>query len=162
MLYCSASSSVKKNLYPYINDPESNANETNDKSENTGIDERKDEPTKFDAISKALGSFGRWHIFVCFFLFLIKFPAAWHQMSIIFIAPDVKFECVNIAYSEKSFDKCSEECTTYKFDQETFTNTLQMTWNLVCKKQYLVNAAQLVFMFGVLVGSFVFGTLADK
>lgn len=85
-------------------------------------------------------------------------------MSIIFIAPDVNYWCATVAYfdSEVPIEKCSKECSMYEFDRETFTNTLQMTWDLVCGNQYLVNAAQLIFMLGVLVGSFVFGTLADK
>lgn len=120
--------------------------------------ERKAEPSKFDPIQKAMGSLGRWHIIVCFFVFLLKFPVAWHQMSIIFMAPKINFTCKD----QNITNKCSPECTEYEFNRDTFTETLQMTWNLVCEREQLTNASQMIFMFGILVGNMLFGSLADK
>lgn len=37
-----------------------------------------------------------------------------------------------------------------------------MTWDLVCERQFLAHTSQTIFMFGILVGNMVFGTLADK
>lgn len=34
-----------------------------------------------DPIQSAMGNFGRWHAFVFFVVFLLKFPVAWHQVS---------------------------------------------------------------------------------
>lgn len=74
------------------------------------------------------------------------------------MAPNINYTCADPNVT----DKCSADCQAYRFDRETFTETLQMTWNLVCQRQQLANASQMIFMFGILVGNMVFGTLADK
>lgn len=78
--------------------------------------------------------------------------------SIIFMAPNVPYKCANPDIN----DTCSAECTEYAFNRTIFTETIQMTWELVCSKKHLANASQTIFMFGILVGNMVFGTLADK
>lgn len=113
---------------------------------------------KLDPIQSAMGEFGRWHLIVCFAIFLLKFPVAWHQMSIIFMAPIVGFTCAD----KNITDQCSVECVEYDFDRSVFTETIQMTWDLVCDKKHLANLSQTIFMFGILVGNILFGTLADK
>lgn len=59
-------------------------------------------------------------------------------------------------------NKCTSDCPSYIFDRTTFTETIQMTWDLVCDRKHLANLSQTIFMFGILVGNIVFGTLADK
>lgn len=125
---------------------------------NNGISQKQSEQSKPDPIQRAMGSLGRWHIIVCLFIFLLKFPVAWHQMSIIFMAPNINYTCSNPNIT----DKCSAACTSYQFDRVTFTETIQMTWNLVCTREQLANASQTIFMFGILVGNMIFGKLADK
>lgn len=125
---------------------------------NNGNSEKKPDPPKSDPIQQAMGSFGRWHAIICAFIFLLKFPVAWHQMSIIFAAPNIKYSCADPNVT----DPCSAECTSYEFDHSIFTETIQMTWNLVCERQFLAHSSQTIFMFGILVGNIVFGTLADK
>lgn len=34
-----------------------------------------------DPIQNAMGAFGKWHIFICSTIFLLKFPVAWHQVK---------------------------------------------------------------------------------
>lgn len=104
-----------------------------------------------------MGQFGRWHFFVCSIIFLLKFPVAWHQMSIIFMAPTVGFTC-----QQADVDKCSPQCTEYDFNRTIFHETIQMTWDLVCERKYWASASQTLFMFGILVGNIFFGALADK
>lgn len=111
-----------------------------------------------DPIQSAMGQFGKWHYLVCGVIFLLKFPVAWHQMSIIFIAPKLDFRCLDPNIT----DKCSANCTEYEFDRSIFTETLQTTWNLVCQYDQMPNLSQTIFMFGILVGNILFGTLADK
>lgn len=74
------------------------------------------------------------------------------------MAPNVPYKCANPEIN----DTCSAECTEYVFNRTVFTETIQMTWELVCGKKHLANASQTIFMFGILVGNMVFGTLADK
>lgn len=126
------------------------------------------ERPKMDPIEKVLASIGRWHICVYFFLFLSRFPIAWHQFSIIFMAPNVNHSCINILpmFNEDDIDKVRKKCPTgcrfYEFDRQIFTETLQMTYGLVCDREQLNYITQMIFMFGLLLGSLVFGTLSDK
>lgn len=110
-----------------------------------------------DPIQEAMGQFGKWHILVFASLFLIKFPVAWHQMSIIFLAPKPTFKCANY-----TIDKCSPDCTEYEYDRSVFEETIITTFNLVCHNEQWANISQTIFMSGILVGSILFGTLADK
>lgn len=121
-------------------------------------DDKPLEKPKSDPIQSAMGEFGRWHLIVCSAIFLLKFPVAWHQMSIIFMAPNVEFTCAD----KNITDACSANCTAYEYNRSVFTETLQMTWDLVCQRKHLANASQTIFMFGILVGNILFGTLADK
>lgn len=52
---------------------------------NNGISEKQTDPKKSDPIQNAMGSLGRWHMIVCAFIFLMKFPVAWHQMRFVFL-----------------------------------------------------------------------------
>lgn len=135
-----------------------NSNAVPNSTLNNGISEKKADPPKSDPIQQAMGSCGRWHVIVCAFIFLLKFPVAWHQMSIIFLAANVTVTCTDSNIT----DKCSAECASYTYNRDIFTETIQMTWDLVCSKKHLANASQTIFMFGILVGNIVFGTLADK
>lgn len=105
-----------------------------------------------------MGQFGRWHFWICAVIFLMKFPVAWHQMSIIFMAPHTDFQCADPNIT----DKCSADCTKYEFNRTIFEETIQSTWDLVCDKKWLVDLNQTIFMLGILVGNVMFGSLADK
>jgi MFS family permease len=118
-------------------------------------DESKKKPG--DPIQEAMGELGRWQIFVCAIIFLLKFPVAWHQLSIIFLGPNLDFTC-----SDPQLDRCDKSCNGHVFDNSTFTNTIQMEWDLVCERKSLANMSQTIFMFGILVGNMVFGAIADK
>ncbi|XP_062820911.1 solute carrier family 22 member 6-A-like isoform X2 [Anolis carolinensis] len=48
------------------------------------------------------------------------------------------------------------------YDQSVFTNTIIMEWDLVCNLRTRRQAAQSIYMGGVLVGALVFGSLADR
>lgn len=111
-----------------------------------------------DVIQKAMGSFGRWHLLVCAVVFLLKFPVAWHQMSIIFIGPPVTFECSDASIK----DRCSDSCPAYNYNRTIFTETIITEWNLVCDRSQWANVSQTIFMLGILVGNILFGSLADK
>ena len=110
-----------------------------------------------DPVQKSMGQLGPWHLVVCVLIFLLKFPTAWHQLGIVFLAPPVNYTCSNA-----SLDRCSDECHDWDYDTSTFSRTIITEWDLVCTKSNLVNLSQTIFMFGILIGSMLFGTLADK
>ncbi|XP_026318853.1 organic cation transporter protein-like isoform X2 [Hyposmocoma kahamanoa] len=116
---------------------------------------------KEDPLTKAIGSIGKWQIWICFVVFLVKFPVAWHQMSIIFLAPPVNFTCAD--HATEAFDnQCYANCSSYKYDHSIFKETIVSQWDLVCDRQWLKNLTQTVFMLGILVGNMVFGHLSDR
>lgn len=78
-------------------------------------------------------------------------------MSIIFIAPPPTFKCIN-----ETIEKCSSSCPGYDYDRSVFSETIITKWNLVCDNAQLANISQLIFMFGIMFGNFLFGTMADK
>lgn len=110
-----------------------------------------------DPIQRSMGELGRWQIWVCGVIFLLKFPVAWHQMSIIFLAPKPEFSC-----KDETLSRCDSNCNEHVFNTSVFTNTIQMEWDLVCNRSTLASLSQTVFMFGILVGNMFFGALADK
>ncbi|XP_045769650.1 organic cation transporter protein-like isoform X1 [Maniola jurtina] len=116
-------------------------------------------PKIVDPLTKAIGEIGKWQIWICFVVFLVKFPVAWHQMSIIFLAPPMKFTCSG---NETFGSKCLSNCTEYTYDHSVFGETIISQWNLVCDRHWLKNLTQTIFMLGILVGNMVFGHLSDR
>lgn len=104
-----------------------------------------------------MGGLGRWQIWVCAIVFLLKFPVAWHQMGIIFLAPKTEFTCI-----DPEIPKCDASCQEHVFNTSVFTNTLQQEFDLVCEHQSLASLSQTLFMLGILVGNMFFGALADN
>ncbi|XP_046977702.1 organic cation transporter protein-like isoform X1 [Vanessa cardui] len=123
--------------------------------------EKKDAESQKDAdpMTKAIGAIGKWQLWICFVVFLVKFPVAWHQMSIIFLAPPMGYTCSN----NDTFDnKCYTDCTKYKYDHSVFGDTIISQWDLICDRAWLKNLTQTIFMLGILVGNMVFGHLSDR
>ncbi|XP_030027815.2 organic cation transporter protein isoform X3 [Manduca sexta] len=113
-----------------------------------------------DPITKIIGAIGKWQIWICFVVFLVKFPVAWHQMSIIFLAPPMNFTC---SHPAEEFDNvCHANCTDYEYDHSVFKETIVSQWDLVCDRHWLKNLTQTIFMLGILVGNMMFGHLSDR
>lgn len=119
--------------------------------------EKDEDPHQGDIVQKSIGVLGKWHIWICLAIFLVKFPVAWHQLSIVFVAPRTDFYCADTA-----LDKCDPNCTAHVFNRSIFTETILSEWDLVCDKQYLADFAQTITMLGILFGNMVFGYLSDK
>lgn len=110
-----------------------------------------------DPVQGTMGGLGRWQICVCAVVFLLKFPVAWHQMGIIFLAPKPEFVC-----QDSRVPPCDTSCQVHVFNTSVFTNTLQMEFDLVCDRQGLTSLSQTIFMLGILVGNMFFGGMADR
>ncbi|KAL0276166.1 UNVERIFIED_CONTAM: hypothetical protein PYX00_003790 [Menopon gallinae] len=116
-----------------------------------------------DPIESAIGAFGKWQLCISVALALIKVPIAWHQLEIVLLAPPANFSCVS--YNDSADDQCSAngtKCTEWEYDRSVFRETIITEWDLVCDRAQLANVAQTIFMFGVLLGSALFGMAADK
>ncbi|XP_063906466.1 organic cation transporter protein-like [Zophobas morio] len=133
--------------------------------EKANIQEHDGESEKFievpdaenDIIEKTISPLGRWQVFVSIISCMVKFPVAWIQLSIVFIAPPASFTCV-----DNTTNTCSENCTSYVYDRSIFTETIITEWDLVCDKAYMANLAQTVTMLGILSGNVLFGYFSDK
>ncbi|KAK2582312.1 hypothetical protein KPH14_004651 [Odynerus spinipes] len=125
-----------------------------------------------DVIQDAMGSMGPWHIVIAVALSLVKFPVAWHQLSIVFLAPPTTFWCVSpeSATNESVKYKCyvdvgngtMDKCTDFRYDKRVFRETIITEWDLVCDREQLTNLVQSCTMFGVLMGNFLFSSVADR
>lgn len=124
-----------------------------------------------DVIQDAMGVMGPWHIVIAVALSLVKFPVAWHQLSIVFLAPPTNFSCASpiTTGNESTIMKCyvevngtMEKCTDFRYDRRIFKESIITEWNLVCDREQLANFAQTCTMFGVLVGNLVFSIMADR
>ena len=52
-------------------------------------------------------------------------------------------------------------CTMWAYDTSHFTETVSMKWDIVCDNAYLRTLSGTLRMFGLLIGSLVFGWLSD-
>lgn len=62
---------------------------------------------KEDLTAKVIGDFGRWQLKIGILMTLLKFPMAWYQLNIIFMAPPQDFWCkkpaVFASYSDEEW-----------------------------------------------------------
>lgn len=121
---------------------------------------------KEDKLTNSIGQFGRWHITLLIVLMVpTKFSSIWTQLSIIFLAPKTTFYCVertNVTQDTGIVNStCYTDCFKYEYSSE-FDNTIISEWNLICERKWLANFTQSVCMFGVFIGSIVFGYIADR
>lgn len=115
-----------------------------DVSDSDKEQDTKDKSTKIssDPVQNALGDFGWWQFWITFALSLLKFPIAWHQLAIIFLAAKTPFQC-NDNYNATDHesvqsllnvtDKCSardpltrgiEPCHRFFYDRSVFQETI--------------------------------------
>ncbi|KAG6796420.1 organic cation transporter protein isoform X1 [Apis mellifera caucasica] len=143
--------------------------EVNGKQISNGKEEIvENENDEVDAVQQAIGNLGRWQIYVCLAISLVKFPIAWHQLAIVFMAPHQVYNCTSPTRTETA-DQCVTnvngtllDCTEWEYDRRTFTETIISQWNLVCSRTHYANIQQSILMFGVLLGNIIFGNLADR
>lgn len=98
-----------------------------------------------DPVQKALGDFGWWQFWITFSLSLLKFPIAWHQLAIIFLAARSPFRCADDDYNgggggvaaflanATAADRCSARdplthavvpCQRFAYDRSIFQETI--------------------------------------
>ncbi|KAJ8681512.1 hypothetical protein QAD02_017304 [Eretmocerus hayati] len=125
-----------------------------------------------DVVQEAMGSFGPWQLVIAIALSLVKFPVAWHQLSIVFLAPNSHFECVSPRAADDNvsmIDRCSVDagnvslpCTHFLYDRSVFRETIVTQWDLVCEREQLANLVQTATMFGILMGNMIFSAMSDR
>jgi len=117
-----------------------------------------------DAVQIAIGNLGKWQIIVCLAISLIKFPVAWHQLAIVFMAAHQDYNCTEPATVD-SKDQCTVDlngtlvkCTEWQYDRKIFPETIisqvskqklyklieNFDFDLEVKTSVLVNKMQLI------------------
>lgn len=109
-----------------------------------------------------MGSFGKYQMLLVLAYFPCKIPTALHPLGIVFLAPPVKYICMDNVdnVTEGVLGKCP--CENPIYDNTIFQETMITTWDLICEKEWLVSFNQTLFMLGILVGSIVFGAISDR
>ncbi|XP_032676720.1 organic cation transporter protein-like isoform X4 [Odontomachus brunneus] len=102
----------------------------NVKRVSNGKDDHVDGDANVDAVQTAIDNLGRWQVTVCLAISLVKFPVAWHQLAIVFMAPHQDYNCTEPATTD-SKDQCTVnvngtlvECTEWKYDRSVFSETI--------------------------------------
>ncbi|XP_017073239.1 organic cation transporter protein [Drosophila eugracilis] len=111
-----------------------------------------------DPIISQIGDFRRYHLFFISIVILCKFGTGWHTLGHIFLSAPTPLSCE----TPNVTDPCSDACTETKFDTSVFKSTIITEWDLTCDKKNLASMSQSLVMFGILVGSIVFGVIADR
>ncbi|XP_026279966.2 organic cation transporter protein-like [Frankliniella occidentalis] len=132
-----------------------------------------------DVVIQAAGPWGRWQARQAVLLALLKLPIAWFQLSTLFLAPKHPHWCgeatsgleAPVIEAVPNVDEChsfnwdasvAEPCNHWEYNRTVFQETIVSEWDLVCGKSDLTSVAQMVLMFGVLVGNIIFGAAADR
>lgn len=96
-----------------------------------------------DVVQEAMGHMGPWHVVIAVAISLVKFPVAWHQLSIVFLAPPTIFTCIEPSSdtneSMRSM-KCEvdvgngtmEKCTGFSYDHSVFRESIITQVGLLC------------------------------
>ncbi|KAM7361199.1 organic cation transporter protein-like [Cochliomyia hominivorax] len=78
-------------------------------------------------------------------------------------------EYYNVDYTEEYLNGSiveirngTKHCEHFAYDQTIYVNSAVTDWNLVCGRSLLSATSDSIFMFGVLLGSIIFGQLSDK
>lgn len=108
-----------------------------------------------DLIQRITGSFGKYQLWLCLLIFLTKFPVAFHQMAIIFLAPKVEYTC-----HDTNSETCP--CANPQYNTSIFTHTIIMEWDLICERKWMASITQTLFQLGTLLGSVIFGMASDR
>ncbi|XP_025413137.1 organic cation transporter protein [Sipha flava] len=154
--------------------PDDTKQERSDKERRADDNRTSAEMEADDPVHKALGDFGWWQFWITLALSMLKFPIAWHQLAIIFLAARTPFQCDiddATALPNVTDTRCTSRdpitmdvvpCRRFAYDRSVFQETIITEWDLVCGRFQLSNIAQSVFMLGVLIGNVLFGMFSDK
>ncbi|XP_026739255.1 solute carrier family 22 member 6-B-like [Trichoplusia ni] len=128
-------------------------------SKDQSTEVKKDE----DKMVNAIGALERWQIILCLMVAVpTKVSAAWQQLGIVFVAPATSFQCTETNLTDSIQPAtCYKDCVKYEYYTE-FENTIISEWDLICERAWMANFTQMLCMAGVLLGSVIFGFIADR
>ncbi|XP_047460358.1 solute carrier family 22 member 6-B isoform X2 [Mugil cephalus] len=146
----------------------------------------------FDQILSAIGGFGKYQKMLYIWICLPQILLAFHMMVSIFTGATPPHQCRESPSSavgnqsfvpgtvNMNFSLLDSSCFSTKallqgnrtervpcghgwvYSKETFQSTTVTEWDLVCSRAGLNSLGSSIYMFGLLVGSVLFGAMADR
>uniref|UniRef100_A0A668RQR3 Major facilitator superfamily (MFS) profile domain-containing protein n=1 Tax=Oreochromis aureus TaxID=47969 RepID=A0A668RQR3_OREAU len=144
----------------------------------------------FDQILSAIGGFGRYQKILYIWICLPQVLLAFHMLVSIFTGATPPHQCregsspaagnQSLYSATLNFSLSNSSCFSqdvvllgngtqrvpcgdgWVYSRETFESTIVTEWDLVCSKAVFNNIGSSIYMFGLLVGSVVFGAMADR
>lgn len=122
-----------------------------------GKDDHVDSAANVDAVQIAIGNLGRWQIIICLAISLVKFPVAWHQLAIVFMAPHQDYNCTESGTTEEySEDQCTVningtliKCTEWEYDRKIFPETIISQVNEIMSSKIIVLEYERMYIYKI-------------
>ncbi|ELU07976.1 hypothetical protein CAPTEDRAFT_127727 [Capitella teleta] len=114
-----------------------------------------------DEVYKDIGEFGPFQQKIFWSLSLMQIFCAFHNIHNVYIGAEPSFKCI---HGDKILNSCLKNnvpCDRYAFPGDDFSSIVS-EWNLICDQGYKADLVQSFYMAGFLIGSFLFGFIADS
>ena len=118
-----------------------------------------------DRVFAQIGEFGHQQVRYCLLLAVMNLYAPQFMLQYTFVGHDMPFTCVSKADGASHFKTCpsggSSHCKDIIFNTNE-TDSINSEWHLVCDRAWMSPLSMSIFMLGVLIGSIILGSTADR
>lgn len=119
----------------------------------------RDKLSSEDPIESLIGGFGKYQSWVLFLVTIGRFPTEFQLNNVVFVIPGVEYTCLDENTNNET-NICP--CENPLYDQSAVVSSVTSEWNLICGRTSLASLAQSMMQIGILVGSLIYGHIADR